>query len=643
MKTDKEFINGIYEKYEEQKQYKKKSKQMKVKNIVNLAAVVIVLFSSLVLWMGGSNKEENIITQKGKIEESKISLKTVGNFENFYNIVKNASPSDIEDFGMLETDMKEATNTINENNNQEGTSKTNTQVENVDEADIVKVDENHIYYIAENKVVIINVEKPENAKKIAEIKYTNEVFSPNELYVTKNKLIVLGNKSELYTSTYKTGDVQTYDIARINDNKSAIIIYDITNKSEPKEIRRVEVDGNYVSSRMIDNNIYFVSNKYVSTYNLLRNNIQELDENQFKPQCKDTAISQEEKCIDFNRIYCFENIETSNYLILVGLNVENNEQANIKTFLGASENIYCSEKNMYIATTKNQYDDKYEFLSSSTHILKFALNNGEILFTNETEVNGTVNNQFSMDEDNGYFRIATTIGKLWNLDENTSNSLYVLNDKLEEVGKIEGIAKAERIYSVRYVGNKAYMVTFREVDPLFVIDLSNPASPQILGELKIPGYSTYLHPYDDTHVIGFGYDTKQEGTRVTTNGLKMAMFDISDVNNPQELFKISVGDRYTTSELIYNHKALLFSKEKNIIAFPLTSYESRKTNSRAEIYDIDLEKGFTLKGEISHINEDYRENVERIVFANNTYYTLSKTLVKAANMETLEIVKEIKI
>lgn len=642
MKTDKEFIKGIYEKFEEHKQEKTKLKQIRMKKITNIAAIMIVLFSSLVLWVGGSNNENVIIEQKEKIEESKISLKTVGNFENFYNIMKkstqNGKNSEILDYA-----VEEKTNDVEKNSSEARTSNTNTQVKNVDEADIAKVEGNYIYYIAENKVVIINAEIPENAEKITEINYKNEIFSPSEIFVTKNKLVVIGNKSELYTETNKISDVSTYDVARINNDKSMIIIYDITNKNEPKETRRVEVDGYYLSSRMIDNNLYFVSNKYLYSNSILRYNIQDLNENQFKPHCKDTAISQEEKCIDFNRIYCFNDIESKNYLMLVGLNIESNEEADIKTFLGAGENIYCSEKNMYIATSKIQYNDKYEYVNSSTHILKFALNNGEILFTNEAEVNGMINNQFSMDETENYFRIATTVGKIWNLDENTSNSLYVLNDKLEEVGKLTGIAKSEKIYSVRYVGDKAYMVTFKEVDPLFVIDLSNPASPQILGELKIPGYSTYLHPYDETHVIGFGYDTKQDGTRTTTNGLKMAMFDISNVNNPQELFKITIGDRYTSSELIYNHKALLYSKEKNIIAFPLTSYEDRKTNSRATVYNIDLEKGFSLKGEISHINDDYRENVERIVFVNNTYYTLSKTLVKAANMETLKIVKEIEI
>ena len=162
--------------------------------------------------------------------------------------------------------------------------------------------------------------------------------------------------------------------------------------------------------------------------------------------------------------------------------------------------------------------------------------------------------------------------------------------------------------------------------------------------MKLPGYSTYLHSYDETHLIGFGYDTKEDGTRVITNGLKMVMFDISDLNNPKELFKIAVGEsRYTYSELLYNHKALMFSKEKNIIAFPLYSSAENKSNSRAAIYEIDLEKGFILKGEIGNITNDYKEQVQRIVFVNNTYYTLSQSLVRAADMETLEVIKEIKI
>ena len=296
---------------------------------------------------------------------------------------------------------------------------------------------------------------------------------------------------------------------------------------------------------------------------------------------------------------------------------------------------------MYIATNNVKYDKNYNFIKGSTHILKFALNNGKFEFKAETDINGQVNNQFSMDESDQYFRIATTSGSLWDMDENTSNNLYVLDENLKEVGNVTNFGKEEKIYSVRYVGNKAYVVTFKQIDPLFVIDLSNPTKPEILGELKIPGYSTYLHPYDETHIIGFGYDTKDDGTRITINGLKMVMFDISDFNNPKVLFKIKIGDEHTYSNLEYDHKALLYSKERNIIAFPLTNYSRGNTDSRATIYEIDLEKGFSLKGEISHITDKYDEKVERVVYLNNTFYTLSKKIIKAAGMNELKVIKEI--
>ena len=442
-----------------------------------------------------------------------------------------------------------------------------------------------------------------------------------------------------------TEDVAISDVAISNDfkPKSGIIIYDISNIKEPKELRRVMVEGNYISSRMIENNVYFVANKYIYSSSILRNQLEDLDENEYKPVYQDTAVSQDEKCINYDSIYCLDGTQDASYLMLAGLNIDSDEELNIRTFLGAGQYIYASEKNMYIAINKTIYGEGYELIGGTTHILKFRLENGKFTFKAEADVDGQVNNQFSMDEDGETFRIATTTGNIW-VDKTTANSLYILNDKLEEVGKITEFAKEEKIYSVRYVGDKAYVVTFKQTDPLFVIDLSVPSNPQILGELKIPGYSTYLHPYDETHLIGFGYDTKEEGARVTTNGLKMAMFDISDLNDPRELFKIAIGnDKYTYSELLYNHKALLFSKEKNIIAFPLHSWDGRKTNSRAAIYEIDLEKGFTLKGEIANVTGQYDENVKRIVFVNNTYFTLSNSLVKVADTETLEVMKEIEI
>ena len=647
MKNNKEFINGIYEKYDEHLNEKKKRKQINIKRMINMAAVVIIVFSAVIVL---SRREEIQVPQTAlgneEVKQNQVNLETVGNFENFYKVIKERYNSN----SMLQREgeiISEESTTNAKRDFESKNSKTNTQVNNVDEADIVKVDDSYIYYVSNEKLVIIDAHTSEMSKKISEINYKDTNFNPREIYVKGQKIIVIGSEydNSCKTEIMSIEDVETNDIERDQDNepKSGMIIYDISDIKEPKEIRKVMIVGNYISSRMIEDNIYFVANKYIMTSNILRNKLEELNEKNFKPVYQDTAVSQEEKYINYDLIYYFPETQDPSYLMLAGLNINNNEEVEIRTFLGAGQYIYASKKNMYIATNKTTYGKGYEVLGGTTHLLKIELKNGKFNFKAECNIDGQVNNQFSMDESKDTFRIATTTGNIW-ADETTANNLYILNDKLEEIGKVEKFGKEEKIYSVRYVENKAYIVTFKQTDPLFVIDLSDITKPQILGELKIPGYSTYLHPYDETHLIGFGYDTKENGTRVTTNGLKMSMFDISDFNNPQELFKISIGDsKYTYSELLYNHKALLFSKEKNIIAFPLYSSSGRKTNSRAAIYNIDLDKGFSLKGEISNVTDKYEENVKRIVFVNDTFYTFSDYLVKVANMDTLEVVKEFTI
>lgn len=644
MKDDKEFIDGIYKKYEEQKNNKKERKKYNIKPIVNMVAIAVIACSLIIY--GKNLKEPKIISDNQPKQEERseeISLAKVETFENFYKIVKSNTKNISKERNIAVNEEAFEDNTKS-TTTESSSSKTNTQVENVDEADIVKVESNYIYYIAEDKIVIINAEKPENAEKVSEINYEEEGFYPNELYVKNNKLVVIGAYYDAVSETYKTID-EAYDRIYIRDNKTEIIIYDIAEKTNPKQIRKIEMDGNYISSRMINENLYLATTQNIYGYGIARNQMKDLNENDYKPKYKDTIISDEEKCINYDKIYYFDEIEDMNYLILAGMNIENNEEVDVQTFLGGGSDIYASEKNLYIGKNTIKYDKLYRETESITQILKFELSNGKIKYKAEAKVKGYINNQFSMDENNGYFRIATTSNIEEDKKYTTINNMYVLNENMEEVGKIEGLAKGEEIYSVRYVGNKGYMVTFKQVDPLFVIDLTNPQNPQVLGQLKIPGYSTYLHPYDDTHIIGFGYNTEQKETSVITNGLKMAMFDITDVSNPKELFKINIGKNNTSSRLTYNHKALLYSKEKNIIGFPLTTYEYGNMESKAVVYNIDLEKGFSIKGEIQTKNnsDDWEKSAERIIYVNNTYYVLSNKLIKSANMDTFEIIKEIKL
>ena len=584
-------------------------------------------------------------------EQTKISqeLPKVENFKNLYAMLKARDTKRYYIDDMLSVDSITNANSKNETATNEVAndySKTNTQVQGVDEADIVKTDGTYIYYLTNEKLTIINTENTSQMKEMSTIKF-DETFTPEELFLNNDKIIVIGTRYEYDKTERKIGIDEDYLYPNYMDKTyTSAKLYNVKDKINPALERTVEVEGDYLTARMIGSNVYSASNKYMY-YAYICNTYKstELNEDDFKPHYLDTATSNETKSINFDCIYYIPEFEDTNYLNIVAFNITNNQEANVESYLGAGEEIYASKENLYVTKTKYDYERKNK-TSITTEIYKFNLNNANCTFAKAGDVPGSVLNQFSMDECNGYFRIATTDSTSWNSESNTNN-LYVLNENLETIGKIEGLAKGERIYSVRFMGNRAYMVTFVETDPLFVIDLSNPTTPTVLGELKIPGYSKYLHPYDETHLIGIGEDTEVVnygyGDRVVTNGMKMAMFDVTDPNNPQELYNVKIGEKGTYSELLYNHKALLFSKEKNIIAFPIsiTDNDYKVTFQGAIVYGVSLEKGFELKTKISNSATDYdryysRNRVERIIYIKDTLFTLSNGLIKAVDLNTFE-------
>ncbi len=584
-------------------------------------------------------------------EQTKISqeLPKVENFKNLYAMLKARDTKRYYIDDMLSVDSITNANSKNETATNEVAndySKTNTQVQGVDEADIVKTDGTYIYYLTNEKLTIINTENASQMKEMSTIKF-DETFTPEELFLNNDKIIVIGTRYEYDKTERKIGIDEDYLYPNYMDKTyTSAKLYNVKDKINPTLERTVEVEGDYLTARMIGSNVYIASNKYMY-YAYICNTYKstELNEDDFKPHYLDTATSNETKSINFDCIYYIPEFEDTNYLNIVAFNITNNQEANVESYLGAGEEIYASKENLYVTKTKYDYERKNK-TSITTEIYKFNLNNANCTFAKAGDVPGSVLNQFSMDECNGYFRIATTDSTSWNSESNTNN-LYVLNENLETIGKIEGLAKGERIYSVRFMGNRAYMVTFVETDPLFVIDLSNPTTPTVLGELKIPGYSKYLHPYDETHLIGIGEDTEVVnygyGDRVVTNGMKMAMFDVTDPNNPQELYNVKIGEKGTYSELLYNHKALLFSKEKNIIAFPISITENdyKVTFQGAIVYGVSLEKGFELKTKISNSATDYdryysRNRVERIIYIKDTLFTLSNGLIKAVDLNTFE-------
>ncbi len=233
--------------------------------------------------------------------------------------------------------------------------------------------------------------------------------------------------------------------------------------------------------------------------------------------------------------------------------------------------VYCSAEYLYLTT--GGY--------SETGIHKIRLDNGYIEGVADGSVPGWVLNQFSMDESDGYFRIATTTGHAWGVST-SKNNVYVLDEDLKVVGELEDLAPGEQIYSARFMGNRLYLVTFKKVDPLFVIDLADPTAPRVLGKLKIPGYSNYLHPYDEKHVIGLGKEAvdSEGGSFAWYQGVKLSLFDVSDVSNPREVAKLEIGDRGTDSPALYDHKAFLFSRERNLLVIPILEAKSQQFGIR---------------------------------------------------------------
>ena len=310
---------------------------------------------------------------------------------------------------------------------------------------------------------------------------------------------------------------------------------------------------------------------------------------------------------------------------------------------------------MYISQDKYRYNiyDLRELPNSNvvSNIFKFKLQDGRIKYSSKGEVPGRILNQFSMDEHRGNFRIATTKGEaLWGNGSQSTSNVYVLDDTLKILGKTKDLAPGEKIYSVRFMGDKAYVVTFRQVDPFYVIDLKKPSSPKVLGYLKIPGYSSYLHPYDENHIIGIGMDTSEEDGRVINQGVKISMFDVTDYNNPLELDNIIIGERGSYTDILRNHKSFLFSKEKNILSFPIyassydkSTYKHRIETQGAFVFSIDEDYKLNLRGHISHLDGKNNSGnyVRRIMFIEDRLYTISNSKIKISDFDTLKSIKDL--
>ncbi|MCK5085684.1 beta-propeller domain-containing protein [Candidatus Parcubacteria bacterium] len=453
-------------------------------------------------------------------------------------------------------------------------------------------------------------------------------------------------------------DVYYFDMNYYSYNFTTVSAINMNNLSENIKSEVYMLDG-YQNNLFVSlENLYITYNKRVSEEELTADIVLEIIKEKVFPQ-----LTQKDKEL-------IKKIENSDDDILSPME----KYEKIIMIMVKYEDLFNGDESRELEEEmKKRVKERYEDISKElekTVIHKIGINKGNLKYKTSGEVTGVVLNQFSMDESDGYFRIATTKNRSWssfmdNDQRQSYSNLYVLNENMKVVGKVEELAKGERIYSVRFMQNRAYLVTFKRVDPLFVIGLDDPTKPVVLGELKVPGYSSYLHPYDETTLIGLGKETDDNGR--VTGGIKLSLFDVSDVSNPKEIDKFVLGDRNSNSIAINEHKAFLFSKDKNLLVIPVTMQEDvvevqksvifeedmiimppvRKYFNGAAIFNIN-KKGFELKGKIDHSNDDNKSwnrnsNVQRSLYIDNVLYTLSNKYLKANGLNDLNEIKSVEL
>jgi uncharacterized secreted protein with C-terminal beta-propeller domain len=608
-------------------------------------------------------------------------------------------------------------------------SQTNVQVEGVDEADFVKNDSRFVYLLSGNYLLIFDaldsntgrvVSKTEitgvNSDygipvKVSSMPYYYGNSQARDLFIKDNQLVVFMQE---YRQDYYFPE---FDIKPVETSRpfTTALIFDISDRSNPKKTSEISFTGNYYQSRLIGGKVYLITQEnsgYASTIP--------------EPLIKESSQTLHPS------IYYFDNPESEQvFNTIASIDLASQKVQDSKVLLlGYANTVYVSEKNLYIAYKKQQYyscwgfrpcynsqdndserffnvivpklpvdlrtkiaainsgpgseaekwqaialelsafyekakngdeiakqalddiaialeeyDTKKALEQQATVIHKLALNDGQIEYKAKGEVFGDLLNQFSLDEKDNYLRVATTVS-VWMQKRIQNNNVFILDSDLKEVSKLTGLSPDERIYSSRFLGNRLYLVTFRQVDPFFVIDLSNPLRPEVLGALKLPGFSQYLHALDDTHIIGVGKETDESGR---LQGLKIALFDVSDPTNPKEASKIELGDQGSDSEILQDHKAFLLSKTKNKMVIPATivqriakinDYDYRtKTWSGAIVFNVSS-SGFEEVGRIQHSvsEQDYynywqQANVKRSLYLDNLLFTISGQFLKVNNWE----------
>lgn len=525
-------------------------------------------------------------------------------------------------------------------------SSTNIQVSGIDEADIVKTDGGFIYIAGNNAVRIVKANDGD-LQDTGIIKFPDD-RTVHEIYVDGDRLVILGTHYEYEKMPgpypYPVKDLPMTDggAAEASDlrvsvapdigimppyysakNYSFVEVYDISDPGQPVSVKAHEMEGYYQSSRKSGDIVYLVTNANAGRGIVV-------------PMMKDTIVSKESAPLKSDDIMIMPDYISPGYVVLSAVNITDDSKTQVEAVTASGHILYMSETALYLAA------GNYE---GNTIITKFSIDGMNIGYGGSGTVEGQLLNQFSMDEYNGNLRIATTS---WD----NENALYILDESLNVIGSVTGLAEDERIYSVRFMGDKGYIVTFRNIDPLFVFDLSDPENPKVTGDLKIPGFSNYLHPVGEDLLLGIGADTREiyekdsKGNEVVIgtrqSGIKLSLFDVSDMGKPREITNYVIGENGSYSEAFYNHKAVMVDTTSEIVAFDayITSGKNWNDIKQGALVISYKNSDLNLKGILDFQHPEvygkYIPYGRRVIYIGDVLYYVQDGVIQAFDYNSLQ-------
>lgn len=619
-----------------------------IKTKKTLLLLIIALFTFTFIGCSNSNFDYNNdeVAPFNSYDQIKDYMKDSLDSNNYSNFFRSGA---LESTDALTADEAPTSQSPTNGSNEKDYSKTNNQVEGVDESDKILTDGYFIYVLSGDKFFIVDADTLEieytktledgyfsgmylyNGKITLIYSYTERIPAICSYYgyeepATVDKETTSSDESDVFTSTY---ECYTYNYGTM------VEVLDVSDLTDVETTRTLKLPSSYlIESRMIEGQLYAVLNNYFYWGS------ESTDD--FVPRFKDTTVSNELQLIPANKIYIMPNQgESYSFMLLVSMDVTSNEKVNIKAYLGSSWQLYMSLNNLYTIINTWEYDEATNYYDYKTFVVRFEIINNELVYKAIGEITGYPLNQFSMDEHDGVFRIATTgytydvTDEVWNVT--IDNFLFLLDatseDEMTLISKMSGLGKpGERIYSARFVEDIAYLVTFEQVDPLYKIDLSDPENPFVVGELEEEGVSDYLHVITDDLMIGVGRAVDNSSGWTNFTGVKIALYDTSG-ENPVNLETYLVEGEYSYTNVMWDHKAFLSFTPQDAdftyLAVPVFEYVDSKYSQSMYVFKVHHTGDLEYLTKLSHLEVDeennysYFDSIERAVIIDNYVYTVS--------------------